>query len=99
MLGARDRAFLLIAYDSGCRRSELVAVTCEAIEGPDADGAGTLFIGTSKTDQEGRGGAYAYLSPATMVAVEARRKAGGILRGPLFRRVETYFDGSVRCVG
>ncbi|HEX7854967.1 MAG TPA: tyrosine-type recombinase/integrase [Sphingobium sp.] len=98
MLGARDRAFLLVAYDSGCRRSELVAVTCEAIEGPDADGAGTLFIGTSKTDQEGRG-AFAYLSPTTMVAIAAWRKAGMILRGPLFRRVETYFDGSVRCVG
>jgi integrase len=98
MLGARDRAFLLVAYDSGCRRSELVAVTCEAIEGPDADGAGTLLIGSSKTDQEGRG-AFAYLSPATMTAIEAWRKAGGIARGPLFRRVETYFDGSVRCVG
>ncbi len=98
MLGARDRAFLLVAYDSGCRRSELVAITCEAIEGPDADGAGTLFIGMSKTDREGRG-AFAYLSPTTMVAIEAWRKAGGIARGPLFRRVETHFDGSVRCVG
>ncbi|AOH87156.1 integrase (plasmid) [Sphingomonas panacis] len=98
MLGARDRAFLLVAYDSGCRRSELVAITCEAIDGPDADDAGTLFIGASKTDQEGRG-AFAYLSPATMAAIEAWRKAGGIARGPLFRRVETYFDGTVRCVG
>lgn len=98
LLGDRDRAFLLVAYDSGCRRSELVAVTCEAIEGPDADGAGTLFIGTSKTDREGRG-AFAYLSPATMLAIEAWRKSGGVQRGPLFRRVETYFDGSVRCVG
>jgi len=98
MLGARDRAFLLVAYDSGCRRSELVTISCEAIEGPDHDGAGTLFIGTSKTDQEGRG-AFAYLSPVTMAAIEAWRQAGGIDRGPLFRRVETYFDGSVRCVG
>ena len=98
MLGARDRALLRVAYDSGCRRSELVAILCEAIEGPDPDGSGTLFIGTSKTDRE-RAGALAYLSPATMQAIEEWRQAGGIKTGPLFRRVETYFDGGVRSVG
>ena len=98
LLGARDRALLLVAYDSGCRRSELVAITCDAIEGPDGDGSGTLLIGSSKTDRE-RQGAFAYLSPATMSAIDEWRRAGGIGRGPLFRRVETHFDGSVRSVG
>lgn len=98
MLGARDRALLLVAYDSGCRRSELVAIDCAEIEGPDADGSGLLFIGRSKTDREGRG-AIAYLSSTTMKAIAAWRKAGGVERGPLFRRVETFFDGSVRSVG
>jgi len=98
MLGARDRALLLVAYDSGCRRSELVAIDCDEIEGPDADGSGLLFIGRSKTDREGRG-AIAYLSAATMNSIAAWLKSGGVERGPLFRRVETYFDGSVRSVG
>ena len=57
-----------------------------------------LFIGRSKTDREGRG-AIAYLSAATMNSIAAWLKSGGVERGPLFRRVETYFDGSVRSVG
>ena len=98
MLGARDRALLLLAYDSGCRRSELVAIECADVEGPDADGSGSLFIGTSKTDREGRG-AIAYLSPVTMQAIDDWKRAGGVARGALFRRVKTHFDGSARCVG
>ena len=98
MLGDRDRALLMVAYDSGCRRSELVAISCAQVEGPELDGSGILSIASSKTDQEGRG-ALAYLSPATMRAIEAWRRSGGVERGPLFRRVETYFDGSVRSAG
>jgi integrase len=98
LLGARDEALLRVAYDTGCRRSELVAIAVDDIDGPDTQGAGTLAIGASKTDQE-RAGAYAYLSPATMRAVARWRERGGIGRGPLFRRVETHADGSVRSVG
>jgi hypothetical protein len=70
----------------------------DAVEGPDPDGSGTLFIATSKTDRD-RAGAIAYLSPATMQAIAEWKRASGIAGGPLFRRVETYFDGSVRSVG
>ena len=98
LLGLRDAALLRIAYDSGCRRSELVAIMVDAVEGPDGEGAGTLFIPESKTDRE-REGAVAYLSPATMRAIATWRDAGHIDKGPLFRRVETHFDGSVRSVG
>src|SRR3546814_19779617 len=77
--------------------SELVAIRAEHIE-RDAEGAGTLFIPSSKTDQAGEG-AYAYLAPATMVAIARWRDAGHIDRGALFRRVETHFDGSVAGVG
>ena len=59
---------LRVAYDTGCRGSELVAITIGDIDGPDADGAGTLAIGATKADRE-RAGALAYLSPATMRAV------------------------------
>lgn len=98
LLGDRDRALLLTAYDSGCRRSELVAIGVDDIEGPDADGSGTLLNGASKTDRE-RAGALAYLSPAAMRAIARWRETGRIDRGALFRRVETHFDGSVRTVG
>lgn len=98
MLGARDRALLLVAYDTGCRRSELAAMMVGDIEEADADGAGVVEIRRSKTDQEGQG-ALAYLSPITMQAVDAWRAAARIERGGLFRRVETHFDGSIRSVG
>lgn len=98
MLGARDEALLRVAYDTGCRRSELVAIDVMHIDGPDGEGAGTLLIPKSKTDREGQG-AHAYLSPATMRTIDRWRDKGGIDKGPLFRRVETYFDGTVRSVG
>lgn len=98
LLGLRDAALLRVAYDSAARRSELVAIDVDHIEGPDGEGAGTLFIPSSKTDQEGEG-AYAYLSPATMAAIDRWRAAASIARGALFRRIETHFDGSVAAIG
>ena len=54
-LGLRDAALLRVAYDAGCRRSELVAILVQHIE-KDAEAAGTLFIPSSKTDHAGEGG-------------------------------------------
>lgn len=98
LLGLRDEALLRTAYDSAGRRSELVAIEVDHIDGPDGSGAGALFVPSSKTDQEGEG-AWAYLSPATMAAIGRWRDAAHVDRGALFRRVETHFDGSVRTVG
>lgn len=98
VLGYRDDALLRVAYDTGCRRSELVGIRIDHIDGPDSEGAGTLLIPTSKTDREGEG-ATAYLSPATMRSIARWRHSARIERGALFRRVETHFDGSVRTVG
>lgn len=97
-LGLRDEALLRVAYDTGARRSELVKIDIAHIEGPDLDGAGVLFIPSSKTDREGEG-AYAYLSPATMCAIRRWRDKTDLRKGPLFRRVETHFDGSVAAIG
>jgi len=97
-LGLRDQALLRIAYDTGARRSELVAIDVVHIEGPDAEGAGILNIPSSKTDQVGAG-AEAYLSPATMAVIARWRDAGGIDKGPLLRRVVTHFDGSIDRIG
>lgn len=98
ILGARDRALLLVAYDTGCRRSELVAIRVDDVEGPDADGSGALTITRSNTDREQQG-AIAYLSPAAMLAIEAWREAAHVASSALFRRVDTYFDVSVRSAG
>lgn len=97
-LGYRDAAILRLAYDTGVRRAELVRIAVADIEGPDADGAGLLFLATSKTDRKGEG-AHAYLAPATMAAIAQWRAAGDIRKGPLFRRVVTHFDGSVDRIG
>jgi integrase len=98
LLGLRDRALLLTAYDTAGRCSELAALQVTDVDGPDSDGAGVAEIRRSKTDQEGQG-AQAYLSPVTMRAIGEWCRAAGIERGALFRRVETWFDGSVRSVG
>ena len=83
--GARDKALLSLAYDTGLRRAELVRVLHEHIERL-RGGAGRLFLPTSKTDREGEG-AYAYLSPRSMKALRLWQTAAGIEAGPVFRRL------------
>lgn len=83
--GLRNRALLAVAYDSLCRRSELVAVQYRDLEGG-SQGDGTLAIRRSKTDQEGRG-SVRYLAADTMRAVQAWLDAGGVREGALFRAV------------
>lgn len=97
-MGLRDEALMRVAYDVAARRSEVVAIDVDHIHGPDAQGAGALFIPSSKTDQEGEG-AWGYLSPATMKAIARWREAARIDKGPLFRRIETHFDGSIAAIG
>ena len=58
--GLRDRALLLVAYDTLCRRSELVAIKVEDISQQIMDRKSrvqstVLFIRKSKTDQEAHG--------------------------------------------
>jgi len=85
--GLRDRALLSVAYDSGLRASELVAIEVEHIlEALDPE-ARLLAIPRSKGDQEGEG-ATAFLSPRSVRAVAAWSEAAGISAGPLFRRVQ-----------
>jgi site-specific recombinase XerD len=84
--GLRNRALLSVAYDTGLRASELVAVNvADIIEAIDAD-ARLLLIGRSKGDQDGDG-ATAYLSPRSVRAIDAWLKASCIQTGPLFRRI------------
>ena len=82
----RDKALLSVAYDTGLRASELVAVAVEDIlEAVDPD-ARLLRILRSKGDQEGEG-ATAYLSPRSVAALQAWLERAAVTEGPVFRRV------------
>ena len=81
----RNRALLAVAYDTLCRRSELVALLRQDLQhGPHGDG--TLLVRRGKTDQEGAG-SVRFLAPDTMRLVLDWTGAAGIVEGPLFRSV------------
>lgn len=90
LAGRRDKALLSLAFDTGLRRSEIVAVHWAHVEKGTGD-AGRLFVPRSKSDQEGAG-AYAYLSARTMEALAAWRAASGSREGPVFRRLHRSRD-------
>jgi integrase len=81
----RDRALVCLAYDSMCRREELVNLRIEDIEEV-GDGSGSILIRRSKTDTAGEG-AMAYLSPLTMRLIQEWIKQAGIKEGAVFVRV------------
>jgi integrase len=81
----RDRALVAMAYDTMCRREELVSLMVEDIADV-ADGSGSVLIRRSKTDATGEG-ATAYLSPLTMRLVSEWITQAGIKEGPVFVRV------------
>ncbi len=85
MKGLRDRALLALAYDTLCRRSELVALSVADIEAGN-EGDATVLVARSKTDQEGMG-MVRYMAPDTCRHIEARITAAGIIDGLLFRSV------------
>jgi len=81
----RNRALLAVAYDTLCRRSELVALRREDLQaGPHGDG--TLLVRRGKTDQEGAG-MVRFLAPDTMTLLHGWIEATGITEGALFRSV------------
>ncbi len=83
--GFRDRALLRIAYDSMCRRSELVALTVADIE-VDADGTAIATVRRSKGDQEGKG-SKRRLEADTVRAVRDWLEVAKIDAGPIFRGI------------
>lgn len=82
--GLRDKALLLLAYDSMYRRSELIALRVEDMELVAQDGV-CIFLRKSKTDQQGSG-KFIHLSNETIKSIEdwltaAKITSGFILRG------------------
>ncbi len=90
LLGARDRALLLIGFAAALRRSELVALTVDSL-GFEQEGV-KLGLRRSKTNQEGEEEVVPVLfgsDPATcpVRALQAWLSATQIHTGPIFREV------------
>lgn len=92
LLGARDRALLLLGFFGAFRRSELVALDVAAVRF-EARGA-YVTVEKSKTDQEGEGlGKVIPLGKPGTCPVKALRewiRLAGVTEGPLFRRVDRH---------
>ncbi len=93
LAGARDRAILLVGYMGAFRRSELVALDGEDVEGRPEGLA--LTLRRSKVDQEGVGRrkVLVYGSSPTACPVTALRAwlaLAGISEGPVFRGVDRH---------
>jgi len=89
--GIRDRALLLLAYDSLCRRSELVSLRIEDISNLNIDKELQIRLRKSKTDPNAMG-KWLHLSGRTQRAIEDWIDASGIEEGFLIRRI-TKHDG------
>ncbi len=88
LIDLRNKALLVVAYSTLCRRSELVALRAEDVQ-VDSDGFGVVRISRSKTDQTGRGASVAITADA-MFHLQRWLDAACIENGPLFRRVNRH---------
>lgn len=86
--GIRDRALLLIAYDTLCRRSELVSLDIEDIKEIGKHGMPhiTILLRRSKTDQESTG-RWLHLSTRAQSALNQWLQVMKAKEGPLFRGI------------
>jgi site-specific recombinase XerD len=86
--GVRDRALLLVAYDTLCRRSELAALQVEDVKSIITDGNEhmTILLRQSKTDQESAGRRL-HISDKTKIALEEWLRKLDINHGQLFRGI------------
>lgn len=86
--GIRNRALLLIAYDTLCRRSELVSLQIEDIKCILKDGIEhtAIFLRRSKTDQDSVG-RWLHLSERAQSALKTWLTILNETNGPLFRSI------------
>jgi site-specific recombinase XerD len=84
--GVRDKAILLVAYDSLCRRSELVSLEFEDLVINDKDGSIKLKLRKSKTDPHGIG-KNLYLSNEAQQALKEWISKSKISSGKIFRAI------------
>lgn len=90
LIGLRDRALMLVAYDTMCRRGELITLRIEDLNikqlTPTVTTA-TILLRRSKTDQNAHG-RWLHLSCVTWQALDDWLKAADIKSGALFRGVK-----------
>jgi site-specific recombinase XerD len=84
--GIRDKAILLVAYDSLCRRSEIVSLEYEDLMIDDKDGSVKLKLRKSKTDPHGIG-KNLYLSNEAQYALKEWIVKSKISSGKIFRAI------------
>lgn len=84
--GVRDRAILLVAYDSLCRRSEMVSLEFEDILINKKDITVKLKLRKSKTDPHGIG-KNLYLSSNAQLALKIWVNESKISSGKIFRAI------------
>ena len=87
--GIRDRTLLLLAYDSLCRRSELVSLRIEDVSNLGTDKGLQIRLRKSKTDPNAMG-TWLHLSERTQQAIEDWIDASGIEDGFLIRRMTKH---------
>jgi len=85
--GLRDRALLLVAYDSMRRRTELISLRAEDIEWIPNTGA-SILLRKSKTDQQGCG-KWIHLTSESTKALHQWLSAAKISEGLIFRGVRS----------
>jgi len=96
--GYRDRALLMTAYESLCRRSELAALRVEDIKESQDDKGALIRLRKSKTDQSGDG-RWINLSENTYLAIRKWIKASSISSGYLFRGITKYDTPTLQLEG
>ena len=87
--GYRDRALLLTAYDSLCRRSELAALRVEDIANVKSGAGIQIRLRKSMADQDAHG-RWISLGTRTQFAIEEWLTASKIDSGYLFRGITKY---------
>ena len=86
LMGIRDRALLLTAYDTMCRRSELVSLSMKDLIINHQDLSLKIKLRRSKTDQDGLG-RWLHLSKEAQAAILSWVDVANIVEGKLFRGV------------
>ncbi len=93
--GLRDHALMLTAYETLCRRSELVSLRVEDLHRPMPNALQNrigyaIFLRKSKTDQESIG-KWMPISERCHVALQKWIKAANLESGPLFRGIRNRY--------
>ncbi len=83
--GLRDRALIVMGYDTLCRRAELVQLNIDDLT-IKADGSGTILVRKSKADQFGDG-RLAYLSADALAHLQSWLRVADLKTGPIFRGI------------